>query len=494
MAFVLSRLSYYAAGVEYDARPLQFYVQLIDPELLRTRLTESLFYLHTQPPGFNLLIGVFLKIFAPWHTIAFQGLYLLLGLAIALMCFRLMTRLGARPGVACGLAILFTVSPAAVLYENHLTYEYPIVALMTGAACALIEWIRTRAHRWLAAFQFCLLALMLIRGTYQPIYFLAISFALWMLFKADRKAVAISAAIPLAVVLAISLKNWTLFGTFHTGAWPGFQAAIMTTYQLPAAEREAMQKRGELSPLASVPPIEPFAFYAPHVARPAPTGIAVLDEPAKSTGYVNPNYSAFRQVQQIHLQDAKAVLRHHPEAVAKALATAWFTYFLPASDFPFFEHNRPKIAAFDRAFNLVTAGQWRDSGDRKQLRRLWAEGSPLRLLLHTGLFLMIALPALVAWGCWRVASGLRSGWLSLGRGVTIGFLLFNIVFVTAVSNLASCYENNRYRFSLDTFYLVLAGLFVTWLMERRQRGNYRPLPAAIVMGTASSSRTGSGVR
>ena len=30
-AFVLSRLSYYVAGIDFDARPLQFYVQFIDP-------------------------------------------------------------------------------------------------------------------------------------------------------------------------------------------------------------------------------------------------------------------------------------------------------------------------------------------------------------------------------------------------------------------------------------------------------------------------------
>ena len=53
LVFVLSRLSYYSAGIDFDVRPLQFYVQFIDPELLRARLFESLFYLHTQPPGFN---------------------------------------------------------------------------------------------------------------------------------------------------------------------------------------------------------------------------------------------------------------------------------------------------------------------------------------------------------------------------------------------------------------------------------------------------------
>lgn len=467
VAFVLSRLSYYtAAGIEFDARPLQFYVQFIDPELLRTRLWESLFYLHTQPPGFNLLAGVVLKLFPASYAAAFQFLYAALGLATGLMLYRLMHRLGIRSKIALVLTLLFLVSPAAILYENHLTYEYPILFLMAAAALALTEWTRSRRLWLLAAFQAALLSLMLIRGTYQPVYFAIICAGLGLAFRGQRRAIALSAALPLAVVMAISFKNWMLFGAFNTGSWPGFQAAIMTSYQLSDSERHELQRRGRISPLASVPPIMPLADYEPHVNRPARRGVPVLDEAVKSTGAVNPNHLAFLEVQKHHLADARAILKEHPQALVKALATAWFTYLLPATDFPFFDHNRPRIARLDRAVNAIFFGQILDASDRKQVRRApwW------KLPFYTGTFLLIGLPLIAGWGLWRLVSGVRSGELWPSRSVPLAFLLFNIAFVTAVSNAASCYENNRYRFSLDLFYVVLAGLALTWITNRKGLG------------------------
>jgi hypothetical protein len=61
--FVASRIAAYAAGIRFDADPLTWYWQYIDTVLLKERLLESLYYLHSQPPLFNLLLGVTLKAF-----------------------------------------------------------------------------------------------------------------------------------------------------------------------------------------------------------------------------------------------------------------------------------------------------------------------------------------------------------------------------------------------------------------------------------------------
>lgn len=63
IVFAVSRLGYYLLGVRFDARPVLHYYQFVDPELLKHRLVESLFYLHIQPPGWNLYIGAVLKFF-----------------------------------------------------------------------------------------------------------------------------------------------------------------------------------------------------------------------------------------------------------------------------------------------------------------------------------------------------------------------------------------------------------------------------------------------
>ncbi len=50
------------------------------------------------------------------------------------------------------------------------------------------------------------------------------------------------------------------------------------------------------------------------------------------------------------------------------------------------------------------------------------------------------------------------------RAILIGFLLANIAYVTAIANLLSSFENNRYRFPLDAFYVVMLGIALSsWL-------------------------------
>src|SRR5579863_7316064 len=77
--FACSRLGYFLAGIRFDARPLDRSYQLIDRRLLATRLWESLYYLHVQPPGFNLYAGIVLKLFPNSYAAAFHLVQLAAG-------------------------------------------------------------------------------------------------------------------------------------------------------------------------------------------------------------------------------------------------------------------------------------------------------------------------------------------------------------------------------------------------------------------------------
>ena len=56
LAFGLSRLSCYLAGVRFDATTLPYYLQFVDPKLLKSSLGQSIFYLKEQPPAFNVFL------------------------------------------------------------------------------------------------------------------------------------------------------------------------------------------------------------------------------------------------------------------------------------------------------------------------------------------------------------------------------------------------------------------------------------------------------
>src|SRR5581483_11460128 len=89
-AFAISRVLYYAAGIRFDATPVLNHWQFIDPELMKHHLLQSLWYLHMQPPGWNLLVGAVVKVFPSAYPAVLQVLYLILGVLIALCLLWLM--------------------------------------------------------------------------------------------------------------------------------------------------------------------------------------------------------------------------------------------------------------------------------------------------------------------------------------------------------------------------------------------------------------------
>jgi hypothetical protein len=456
--FVLSRLGYYLAGVRFDARPILHYYQFVDPQLLKHRLLESMYYLHMQPPGMNIYTGIALKLFPQSYPIALHIAHLAMGLTICWLTYYLMRVLGVSRRIAFGLAGWFAVSPGVVLFENYMLYEYIVSFLLVTAAASLWRYAALDSLPWLWLFCALLLALVLFRNFFHLIYVIAVLAALAYLFKSRRRGILLAGALPLLVVLGLYTKNWILFGSFSGSTWMGMNMDTITAHQLTSREARDFVNRGLISPVSLLDLGSPIDLYRPYIQMPARTSVPVLDECVTSTGATNFNCLAFFQVQQAYTRDGLALLRNYPTVYLRSLQAGWFTYFLPPGDFPFFDLNRPRIRAIDRFWNVVFFGQFEDASDRKQLRRLADQGARASLVLHTGVFLMIGLPALWIWGVVYLVRGVRRKTLDRPSTILIGFLLFNIAYLTAIANLLSSFENNRYRFPLDAFYVVLLGV------------------------------------
>src|SRR3954447_15928112 len=106
-AFAASRLVYRLAGVRFDASTLPTFVQFVDPELLRHHLASRIWYLHTQPPLYNLYLGVLLKAAGGSFTGVAHATSLVAGLALAVAIYALLRRLGVGAWWAAGASFLF---------------------------------------------------------------------------------------------------------------------------------------------------------------------------------------------------------------------------------------------------------------------------------------------------------------------------------------------------------------------------------------------------
>jgi len=457
-AFLASRLAYFAAGIRFDAIPLAGFWQIIDPTLLRDDLWRSVHYLHSQPPLFNLFLGLVLKGFRGHEIVAFQAVYLGMGLALAVSVCLLMGRLGVPGVLRTVLAVLFTVSPACILHENWLFYDYPVMLLLVLAAWFLHRFAGGRQARDGVAFFTLLAFAVLTRSLFHPAWFALAVAMLWLGQRRDWKLVAAASCGPFLLVLAWYVKNLAVFGSFVGSTWVGMNFADITTLQVPRPEREALVREGALSPFALIPTFRPLRDYRGILPEAKPTGIPVLDRETKPSGAPNFNHSAYIAVSRAYFRDALAVVRRRPSAYARGVRDAYLRYFIPATDHDWLAGNREKMAALDRIYSVVVcgrfgSGRWPASPEAAQEMGLGQK------FLNTGLFLLVGCPVLFLYGLIAARRAFARP-EERARALTLLFLCLTIAYVTVAGNALEVGENFRNRFTLAPFYLVLLGLLI----------------------------------
>jgi hypothetical protein len=457
LAFVVSRILYFWAGIRFDTQILASNFQFIDLQLLKTRLFESLYYFHMQPPLQNLLVGTAVKAFPDNYGVALHALYLAAGLSAAIFLFVVMRRMGVSEPISLALTIIFVTSPACILYENFPMYEYLIMWLLLASGLALYNLFQ-RPTFWRAFMFFSLLAtLAWLRSLYHLFYLVGIAAVLVFFLRKSRKTIFVAAVLPICSVLALFVKNLLVFGLFSSSSWLGHALVTCTIHQLTGAEKNNLIEHGKLAEIARVESGVPVAEYRPFFPGVGPTGIPVLDEEVKSTGDLNTNNILYLKADFAYRKAAQQVLRNYPVAYARSVAIAWFCYFLPPTDFFQFEETRAHIQRLDRFYNMVVFGQFREATG-KQLRVLRSEGHTISLVLYTGIFLIIGFFVLLAGGLIYLIQGIRRRFLTPAQVALLIFVILNIAYIIATTNFLSSFENNRYAFPSGPLYVSLLGV------------------------------------
>ncbi len=434
VAFTLSRAAMARAGVRFDSRPLHDNWQFLELEELRSDLLGSLSHLHSQPPLFNLFIGLGLRFPDSWQVPVFRMAYLVVGLALALCLYAVLRRVGVALPLAVALAVVVSSSPSVFLYENWFHYDYPVMLLLCLAVWALQRYEDGHRLRHAAAFLALLAALVLTRSLFHLAWFAAWAVVLVVhRRRADWRRVAAVAGVPLLAIVAVYTNVKSLSGGFTSSSQLGMSLAKVTTFQLTPAERKALVTEGRLSPLALVEPYSHVVRYRGLVPRHPRTGVAVLDDEVKTAadGRSMPNYNNvhYIEVSKGYLDDALRTVRARPGAYAKGLATAYDIYFRPAGDFFGLGENRRKVAALERVYNVlwygvVSGGQGADRLPDPAVQYRQGPGRIGWMLLGTYVFALVG----GGWALWR---GPQRHW----RGpslLVVGFLWSTLISVMVV--------------------------------------------------------------
>ena len=436
------------AGVRFDTSLMTWQWQFLDVDLLRNHLLQSLWYQHSQPPLFNLFLGLALKIAPHDYPLLLQAAFLLCGAALLLCLFRLMRRLGVSRLLSLLVCAFFAASPAFILYEHYLYYTFPLAAVMALAAVTLDAYRETRQTRLAIVFFALIFVQCALWSLFHILYFAAVAGIFIARGGKERKRLLAAAALPFLLLFGLYAKNYAVFGEFSVSSWLGMNLARTSVLWLPPETRGEMIADGRLSAASRTEPFMPPGDYFDNVPVPAKfANIPALARPVKSTGEINFNYYSYIAINKDYLHDDKVVIKADPKNyLFHGVLPAWGIYFTSASNYNALTNRdkiRPMLALYDNLFSGAFPY--------------------LDLPAYTPyLFLLFGLPAIFLYGITAALSPrARFPAISPAQKRLLLYLCLNILYVAVLGNTLERGENNRFRFVTDSFSLAILALALT---------------------------------
>ncbi len=466
--FAASRALAWTLGVRFDAAPLGYFWQYLDPTLLRTDLLGSLLHLHSQPPGFNALLGLVLKLGGD-PAVWFASLYHGLGLAMALALFSLLARLGMKP-VRAGIAVaIFTASPTAVLYESWLFYTHVVAVLLVFATWLVQSLARSGRMRDAILLSLVVAAIACTRSVFHLVWALAVlGGAVWLVAPRDgtqgRWRIALAMAPALLLVVGVYAKNAILFDSPSLSTWLGMSLSKLTTQRLDSELRADLIRAGELSAAAGVRPFSPLSKYPPDLVSLGPYGHPALDRQVKPGNYTNFNHGAYLRLNRIYLNDALHTMALYPSVYLESVGLAALRYAIPPSQYRFLSRNHAAYAPVDRIYEVLT-GVPEAFGLERRKQALGPPGYLVRRIrwLYVGASLLA-----IGWALTRSRRLARQKDGHPERAVLL-FCALAALWVALVGNVLELDENQRFHAMVEPLHVVL----IAWMIERSVFGPKR---------------------
>lgn len=451
--FIASRAYFFNLEILTD--PIYSHWQILDIEELRNNLFQSLYYQHSQPPFFNLLIALLAKVSPSGFPYILAGLYLVMSLGIYWMIFQILIYFNIHHIVAFLAATLYILTPEAILYERWLFYTWFIVFLLILSVYLLMKYVEKKYSLYLLGFFIVVTIVMLTRSLFHLIYLPGVMLILYWLDKKSLRRIALMSLIPLLSVLAVYMKNYVEFGFFGASSWLGMNISRVATHSLlehslselssmdyAQKEKEIRQNlqemyvSGEISEVSIVGGFKPISEYPAKFQNSLPSKysqIKVLSKIKKSSGYTNLNHYGYLEISNEMKQDALRIIGSHLSGYSRTVVLAFKNYMKPSWDYPLIFSNVEKMNNYINIFELYYLGG--------------------KVNNHFGLVSLMMLPIIL------LVAILFTG-ISLFRQNTnvkfiLLFLLYTISYVMLLGIILEIGELNRMRVMTDPLLFIL---------------------------------------
>ena len=440
-------------GIRFADNGVEFLYQFLDPEILRNDLARGLYYLHVQPPLFNLFLGLVLKSFPGTATVAFAVSFAAISLGLLLGMVWLMRRLGVPALLAGASVLMFAWTPNFMVYSNWVFYTLPVAFLVQLSAILLMRYLETGRSVLAHAFSWSGALLMLTRALYHPLWFMAVVASVSAFVKTQkRKELLVSAIVPLLLVNGLYLKNYLQVGSYSGSSWLGMN--LSKRWPLSQSEMAALREDGTLPPVWHRRPFrEPDELRHLGYFRPRPGVHPAIGAPYKSNGQPNFNHRDYASISQEMERADRYLILHYPGRYLQRTATAFLLYLQPG----------PNSVDFLVDYDFSRVHRLRDVLTRTLFRGGPIE-RPIGMFEPPANLWVLGFPALLAFGLYSTLRGNPSD--RRDPRPVFAYMVVTIVWVTVTSSLIEIGENDRMRWEVEPLLTVLLATAATAVYRR----------------------------
>ncbi|MGZ4700690.1 MAG: hypothetical protein ACXV98_05720 [Ilumatobacteraceae bacterium] len=465
-----------ATGQRFSTQFLDIAWQLIPTDTLRANPLGSVWYLHIQPPMWNLIVGAVLAWSPAPDAISLQVLqfgFAVLGVALLAS---LLARLFRRRWIGVVLATATMLDPQVLAGAFTPTYELPTTCGLIAVLWLVV--VRPRSPRFtLISLTIVGTAIVMTRTIFHPVWLVLLLGSTWWALRrsVDRRTIAVTVAIPLVLVGGWMVKNQVMYNRATLSSWFGMNLQRAVVPIATDAQLTAWAAEGHISEITAAFPngFVSFSGYEPYVGECMPrhsNPAAANTTRAGPDGPPNFNAECFLPIYDIAGNDARWVIIHHPSLYLEGrwwAIRAWIAEAPPPLT--------PTSGLYDamwRAYRIAEIGVPTTIPSVRWLGLPFgALDNPTHLSVIQGLTTLLVIGA-AAWAVWRrLRRRAPTPWtlVEVVAGLIVGW---NLV----VGVLFELGEQFRFRATTDPITMSI-GIWLAWRLIRHVR-NDRAAPAA----------------
>ena len=456
--------------------------QTIPLDLLKNNLLESIWYLHAQPPLYNLYGAVFAKICYPYHLECLHYTNIILGAILLVMLYWILLYLVQNKLISFVAALLFALYPSLFLYEAFMIYTLFASFLVALSVFCLVLFQLKKQAAYLYLFILCLNLLILTRGVFHPIMLLAAIPLVTVLagsmpnnvFKETPAASSgrqgfIASNKQWLKVLVVSLlisllslgwygKNYVQYGFFGSSSWAGLNLWRIATHNYGESELKELVKEGILDEMVvNIEVFSPLEKYAGYGFN-RESDIDLLSRP-------NLDNINVVGISNQYLANALVLIWLDPWRYLTGVKDAYRVYSCHSSARHFFvKVNASQIPAHVAVSETAT-GFW--LGDEPvftmSICSLFYLLLPASILIYVLLFIK------------KCGVMPQKKWIQCIRAEAVmRYMAFIITYTTLISSLFEIGENERFKFMIEPLFWIFLVVLVGDGLQMLLKVIYRP--------------------